>query len=75
MTLSFADAAAPEKGQSDATASSMGVAPDQSGTSADPGNLDHFAPVYILNLFVPSSRMIILINLLFDKTIYYSNQH
>ena len=51
MTLAFADAAAPENGQSDATASSMGVAAAQSGTSVDPGNLDHFAPVCILNLY------------------------
>jgi hypothetical protein len=65
LTLVFADAAAPENGQSDATASSMGVAAAQSGTSVDPGNLDHFAPVCTLNLFAPSSRMIILINLLF----------
>ena len=73
MTLAFADAAAPENGQSDATASSMGVARDQPGTSADVGNLGHFAPVCILNLFAPSSRMIVLIDPQSDRTIYYSN--
>ena len=33
VDLALADAAAPENGQSDATASSMGVALDQPGTS------------------------------------------